>query len=267
MRSVSSVGIGLIAVYLLLLVALFGCQRQMMYMPMGSAPDPAAVGLPDAELVAAQTEDGLQLTSWYLPPTEPGLPTIVVFQGNAGNISHRAFMARTLADAGYGVFLTGYRGYGGNPGSPTETGLFRDGRAVLDTLAGRDVEGEDIVLFGESLGSGVAVRMAAERPVGAVVLIAPFTSAVDVAARHYPIFPVRLLMKDRFDNIDHIADIDAPLLIIQGDNDTIIDPAQGRRLYDAAREPKTIVTIPGAGHNDIYDRGALEEVLSFLEDF
>ncbi|WP_366657265.1 alpha/beta hydrolase [Fodinicurvata sp. EGI_FJ10296] len=264
MRTVTTIALGALAVYLLLLGGLFGCQRQMMYMPIGNLPAPADVGLPRANLLTARTSDGLELISWHVPALDDERPTIVLFQGNAGNISHRAFIAKALAEAGYGVVLAGYRGYGGNPGSPGEPGLLADGRALLDVLAERGVSAESTALMGESLGSGVAVRLASERPVAAVILISPFTSAVDVAARHYPIFPVRLLMTDRFDNLGPIREIDAPLLVVHGDADTIVPTELGWRLFDAASDPKSLEIIPGAGHNDIYQYGALERVLAFL---
>ena len=162
------------------------------------------------------------------------------------------------------MLLAEYRGYGGNPGTPSEEGFYADGRAALDFLAAREVPAARIVLYGESLGTGVAVQLALERRVGAVVLEAPFTSAVDVGADIYPFLPVRLLARDRFDSIAKIAAIGAPLLVLHGEADKVVPVRFGRALLAAARQPKEGVFVPGAGHADLYQHGGAGIVLDFL---
>ena len=191
-------------------------------------------------------------------------PTIAYFHGNAGNIADRGFKVRPFLDAGLGVLLVGYRGYGGNPGAPSEAGLFADGRAALDFLAGQGVPANRIVVFGESLGSGVAVLLASERRLGAVVLEAPFTSAADAGQRAYPFLPVRRLIRDRFDSLSRIGAIGAPLLIVHGECDRVVPADQGRRLLAAAAEPKEGVFLPEAGHNDAFEHGSVRLALEFL---
>ena len=249
----------LAAVLLVIWLALVGCmyaaQRSLMYFPFGDLPAPPP---PFAE-VRLRTADGLDLTAWEAPPA-PGRPIIVYFHGNGGNIAGRVFKLRPFLEAGYGVLLVSWRGYGGNPGSPSEEGLLADGRAALHHVGGRT----PVVLFGESLGGGVAVRLAAERPPMAMILEAPFASAVSVGAERYWWLPVRLLMKDRFESIRWIGGVTAPLLVVHGERDGVVPVRHGRRLLAAANEPKRGVFLPKAGHNDLFEHGAAEVELDFL---
>lgn len=255
--------LGTAAVAYVAVVALaFFFQRSLLYFPSGAVPAPAAAGLPEAEAVHYATADGLELGAWYVAP-RAGRPVIAYFHGNGGNLALRAPLVRPFVDAGYGVLLAGYRGYGGNPGRPGEAGLMADGRAALAFLAGRGVAPARTVLFGESLGSAVAVQMAVERGAGAVILDAPFTSAVDVARHHYRFLPVRWLMRDRYDTLARIAAIGAPLLVIHGIADFIVPVAQARRLLAAAAEPKEGVFVEGAGHEGLALR-ASGAILAFL---
>jgi fermentation-respiration switch protein FrsA (DUF1100 family) len=223
-------------------------QRRLIYFPSpGPVPSAASV-LPNGRDVVLETEDGIGLGAWYFPA---GRSAVVVYNGNAGDRSLRADLAVALNRAGLSVLLFDYRGYGGNPGSPTEEGLASDARAAQAWLASRpDVDPERIVYFGESLGAAVAVGLAVERPPAALVLRSPFTSLADVGAVHYPWLPVRRLLLDRYPSIDRIASVRAPLLVIAGDRDDIVPASLSRRLYDGASDPKRFVLVPGAGHND-----------------
>ena len=216
------------------------------------------------ETVSFPTGDGLTLTAWYRAPAAPGGAVIVHFHGNAGHRGDRAPLMRPYLDAGFGVLLTDYRGYGGNPGKPTEAGLYADGRAALAYLAGRGVAADRVVLYGESLGTAVAVRLATEQRVGAVVLEAPFTSAVDIGAAAYPFVPVRWLMLDRFNSLSRIAHIGAPLLVLHGGMDATVPIAHGRRILAAAAEPKEGRFYDAAGHNDPPAFSGAEEVIAGL---
>ena len=238
-----------VAVVALLVVA-WALQRRLIYFP-ASGPVPA-VGelLPGGEEVSFDTEDGLRLRGWFVAG-QAGGATVLVFNGNGGNRSARAPLAAALARAGISVLLFDYRGYGGNPGQPTENGLAADARAAHSYLLSRpDVRAGSIVYFGESLGAAVALGLAVERPPAALVLRSPFTSLADVGARHYPYLPVGVLLKDRYDSIGRVGSITCPLVVVAGAADTLVPAEQSRRLYDAAAEPKRYVEIPGAGHND-----------------
>ena len=164
-----------------------------------------------------------------------------------------------------GVPLLAYRGYSGNDGSPSELGLYADARAALDWLRASGVESESIVLYGISLGSGVATKMAAERDFAALVLESPYTSTVDVAAWRFPVVPVAWLMEDRFESLARIGSITEPLLVMHGDRDVVIPQRFGRQLFEAANEPKQGFWPHGLGHNDIFDNGGFDTALAFIE--
>ncbi len=270
------VAIYLIAGYALFSGAIYLAQRRMMYFPAKHLPTPIEAGLAVAHTVKLQTGDGLDLVAWHIPPhisPGPGTnhPTIVYLHGNGGNIAGRVHRARPLVTKGYGLLLVEYRGYGGNPGVPTESGLYADARAGLAFLQSEGVSPAQIVLLGESLGSGVAVQMAAElgragTPVAGLVLEAPYTSTTDVAAAAYWFLPVRWLLKDRFESLDKIGDIKTPLLVIHGEHDRTIPVALGKRLFAAAPEPRTGVFIDGAGHNDLASHGSDGHIVEFIRD-
>ncbi len=226
-------------------------QRRMMYFPAGDVPPPAAVGLPQAQAVTFPTEDGLTLGGWFVPAAGPSLATVIVFNGNAGHRAYRAEVAARLAAHGLAVLLFDYRGYGDNPGSPTEEGLARDARAARQYVLSRaDVDPQRLVYFGESLGSGVAVRLAAEHGPHAMILRSPYTSFADMGRHHYFRRIPTWMFRDRFPSIDRIARIGCPLLVIAGTADTVVPVSQSQQLFQAAREPKRLLILEGADHND-----------------
>ena len=259
-----------VGVYMGFVGALYLIQDKLIYHPSQYLPSPAESGLAEMRPVPLTTKDGLKLTSWY-KTAEKGQPTMVYFQGNGGNIAGRAIKARPYLDAGFGVLLVGYRGYGGNPGSPNEQGLYADGRAQFEFLAGQGVKPERWVLYGESLGTAIAVQMAFEQapknPVGAVILESPFTSLADAAAEHYPFVPARILVKDSYDTLAKIDKIKAPLFVFAGENDAIIPLQHGKTLFEAARQPKESHWIPGGGHNNLHQFGIPSKVIDFLRQW
>lgn len=264
-RRLKAVAIGAVVVYLVVLAVLFFAQRSMLYVRTTERPMLNIAALePKREIVCLTTADGLDLRSWYFPPGRAGAPVVLYLHGNAGDIGNHIPWAKFLIDAGYGVLALEYRGYGGNPGSPSEAGLYDDARAALAFLKRQGFDGRNVALFGESLGTGIAVEMAVERAVGAVVLRSPYTSIPDVAAIQLRYFPVRWLVRDRFDTLSKIAQIHAPLMVFHGEADSLIPAALGRRVFDAAPEPKTWLAVPGAGHNDVQTPAAERAVLDFL---
>lgn len=260
-----------VAVYFLMVAALYLAQRSLIYLPDRSRPDPAASGAPEMAVVELTTDDGLELVAWWRPPVSAAAPVMILFHGNAGHIGHRSHKIRPYLDRGWGVLLTTWRGYSGNPGTPTEDGLVADGRAALAFLAHQGISTRRTVFYGESLGGGVAIALAADATrafvPAAIVLEAAFTSIPDVAASRFPIFPVRLLIRDRFDTLSRIGHVQAPILVIHGERDRVIPVAQGRRLLAAANAPKTGHFIPGAGHNDLAAFGLAERVIEFVEQY
>jgi len=209
------------------------------------------------------TADGLSLLCWYLPPRD-GRPVIVYFHGNGGHIGYRAARLRWFAGYGYGMLMVEYRGYGGNLGTPSEAGFHTDGAAALDFLSSCGITPNRIVLYGESLGSGVAVRLAAQREVVGLILEAPFTSVAEVAQYHYSFMPAAAMVWDRFDSLSRIGNVRAPILFLHGERDRVVPIRFGRALFDAAPEPKEFWTSREAGHETLAQFGALDAVLSFL---
>lgn len=254
--------------YLVLVTGLYLGQRRLLYLPDRSIPSRTASGVPEMSEVRLQTDDGFDLLAWYRPAA-PRRATIVYLHGNGGHIGYRGERVRPFIDAGFGVLLVEYRGYGGNPGRPSEQGLMADARAALAFLDTAGVSQTATVLYGESLGSTVAVAIAAEQaaagqPVAALVLEAPLSSVSDVAAHHYPWVPVRWLLKDRFEAVARISSVGAPVLIIHGEADGIVPICYGRALFGAAREPKEAAWIRGGGHEDLAEFDLHSIVFDFL---
>jgi hypothetical protein len=228
-------------------------QGRLMYFPTRDVPPPEAVGLKEVAAVSFETADGLRLNAWFIGAPGPSpRPAVLVFNGNAGNRAYRAPLAAALRRLGLHVLLTDYRGYGDNPGTPSESGLAADAAAARAYLAGRrDVDAARLVYFGESLGTAVAARLAAEQPPAALILRSPFTSMADLARHHYPFLPAGLLLRDRYRTIDRIGSVRAPILVIAGGRDSIVPVESSRRVYEAAADPKTLVVLPQADHNDL----------------
>jgi hypothetical protein len=256
---------GYVVVMAAVLVLIWMMQRRFIYFPTSSVPSPSEIGLTDVEPVTFETIDGLTLSGWFFAASGPSpRVTVLVLNGNAGNRAHRGPLAAALQRHGLQVLLADYRGYGGNPGTPSKNGLAADARAARAYLAGRpDVDPSRLVYFGESLGTAVAVDLAVEHPPAALVLRSPFTSMTDVGRHHYPFLPVRLLLRDRFAAIDKIQQIRAPLLVIAGGHDRIVPVENSRRLYDAAVAPKTLLVLPDADHND-YELLAGDEMIGAI---
>ncbi|MBT3764536.1 MAG: alpha/beta hydrolase [Rhodospirillaceae bacterium] len=258
----------LLGAYLVFVIALFALQRSMIYHPGSAPPSPTQMRVPEMKVVSASTADGLELSGWFAPP-KPEKPLIVLFHGNAGSVADRAFKARRYMDWGYGVLLAEYRGFGGNPGNPSEEGLYADARAWLKFADDQGLGPDNLVIYGESLGSGPAVRMAWEfakqnTPVAALVLEAPYTTLADVAQHHYPIVPAQWLVRDRFNSAAIISEINTPLIIVHGTLDGTVPVKFGQALFNAASEPKTAHWIKLAGHNNLYDSPAAEVIDGFL---
>lgn len=241
------VAFGLAIVAILALVWIF--QRKLIYFPDPSAPS-SAIAPSGTEEVSYRTADGLDLTAWFVPAPS-ARATVVVFPGNAGNRAARVPLAVGLADRGFNTLLVDYRGYGGNPGSPTEEALVADAAAAVGNLIKRpDVDPERLVYFGESLGAGVAVALSRTDPPAVLVLRSPFRSLADVGSHHYPWLPVSMLVRDRFPNLETIRELDIPLLVVAGSEDEIIPTEQSTAVYEASEGPKELVIVDGANHND-----------------
>jgi uncharacterized protein len=251
--------------YAAILLAAYLGQRRLMYFPDRTYTRPAEVGLLNVEERALKTPDGARIITWY-GKARPGQPTLLYFHGNAGSLAVRAERIRRFMDEGWGVCMMTYRGYGGGTGSPSETANVADARLAYGALVQEGIDPASIVLYGESLGTGVAVRLATERPAGGIILDAPYTSILEVAAQAYPFLPVRTFLKDRYESRNYIGQVRMPLLILHGERDPVIPVAMGRELLQLANEPKRLVTFPFAGHSNIYVDGnpALDAVRTWI---
>jgi len=265
------VTIGLI-VAVLLCAVLYGAalgvltwqQRRLLYLPDTNRPDLATTGLAQARTITLHTADGLDLLAWLVPPTDDTQPVVLYLHGNGGNIGYRAHRFAQLHRYGWGVLLLEYRGYGGNPGAPTEPGLYADASAGYAALLALGIAPRRIILWGESLGTGIAVHLASEAEVGAVLLESPYTSIAAIAQQRFRFAPVKLLLQDRFDLIGRLPAVHAPLLVMTGGQDEVVPPAMGRAVFAAANEPKVFWLAPDAGHNDLSEAGAFETARAFV---
>jgi uncharacterized protein len=261
-RILKWIPVGALCLYVAVACVLYLTQRSPMYFPETVHTTPAQAGLPEAEEVPLTAADGVHITAWSVAPQDDK-PVIVFFHGNGGALRYSVPRFRKLVGAGIGLVALEYRGYGGNPGSPSERGLIADGEAAY-AFAAAHYPIKQIVLWGQSLGSGVAVAIAAEKPVGRVILEAPFTSAAAVAATRYWYMPVRLLMNDQFRSDERIGKVTAPLLILHGVRDRVVPYAMGEKMFELANKPKHIVRFLDGGHEDLDANGALNAVARFL---
>lgn len=255
---------GLFAVYAIVAVAAFALQRRLMYCPDAQRVAPATFNLPGVKERIIDAPDGARLISWFAKAA-PGQPTILYFHGNAGNLATRAERIRRYVSRGYGVMFMSYRGYSGSTGSPSERNNVADAQLAYNALIADGIAPSEIFVYGESLGSGVAVQLAAANEIAGLVLDAPYTSIVDVAVLEYPYLPVRPFVFDRYETVRYLPSVTAPLLILHGEADRVIPVEMGRAVYNAANAPKEIVTFPRAGHSDHHIHGSYDEMFRWID--
>lgn len=255
-------------VTLFIIVAIFSLlfyvlQRSMLYFPDINKPvllEQAVTGMKE---VVLKTKDKLALISWY-KAAESGHKTVLILHGNAGNIGGRLFMARQFAQEGLGVFLLEYRGYGANPGFPSEKGFYEDAAAAMAFLKQEGVGSDEIILYGESLGTGVATELAVKSPVSCLILQSPFSSMTALARYHYP-WILLLRPWDKYDSLSRMKSIKAPILVIHGKLDVVVPYAQGLALFEAANGPKKMLSLDGKNHNDLWEEGHFfEDLMGFI---
>ena len=252
-----------IIVLTVVMLVIYINQRKMIYYPQRMTVKPKQYSAGRMEVVYLNTSDGLILKAWYRASSNKK-PTIVYLHGNAGHLGYRMPFINQFLDKDYGVLLFSYRGYADNPGKPTEQGLYRDGRAAMDFVMKKNIKPQCIVLYGESIGSGVATKLAEEYTTGALILQSPFTSMADIARYHYPWIPLKPW--DKFDSVSRISRVNAPLLIIHGTKDHIVPIRYGKELFNAAREPKYFVALKSRGHNNLWGPKLYKAIIIFLEN-
>ena len=261
--AVSTFLAGLAGGYVLLAALVTAYQRQLIYRPDTRRATPAGCGLSGVTVAAIPTPDGAELVAWFAPAA-PGRPTILYFHGNAGWIELRADRMADLTRRGFGVLMPSYRGYGGSSGKPSELANVADAQLVYDWLREQGIAARDIIVFGESLGTGVAAQLAASRVAAGLVLDSPYTSMADLGANDYPWLPVRYLLWDKYETARHIRLVRTPLLVIHGEADIRVPAAMGQAVYEAANSPKQIVVYPGAAHLDHRRLGSFDDVARWV---
>jgi hypothetical protein len=256
--------LALVALYAVAVLATYYLQRKLLYFPDTRRIPPASLGLSGVSELEIETPDGARVIAWH-GAAKPGQPTLLYFHGNGGSLVNRSERIAKYLLRGRGILMMTYRGYGGSTGAPSEARNVADAKLAYARLRSMGVAAEDIVVYGESLGSGVAVQVAAEFDVGGIVLDAPYTSIVDMAERVYPFLPSRWLMSDRYETMRYIGRLRAPLLVVHGEADQLIPVEMGRRVAAAAPGPAEIVTLPGAGHSDHHLYGSYEAINAWID--
>jgi len=245
-----------VTVYVTILVIMTVFQRNFLYHPDTNIGAPEQYGLTGFSEQILKTSDDVTIQTWY-KPAQPNVPTVVYFHGNALHMGNRAGIYSAFANKGFGVLAVSYRGYGKSEGKPTERGLYKDARRSIKFLTDtQQIPNDKIILYGESLGTGVAVQMATEQNFAALVLQAPYTSVVNRAAEIYWFFPVHFIMNDKFDSIGKIGSVKSPVLIFHGELDATIPIHHGKTILAAAHEPKKGIFFPDVEHNN-FDSGVI----------
>lgn len=260
-----------IAIFLICYTAfcLFMYQQQdeMLYQPELKKTSPVEVQAEAANIVEVITADAIKLEGWHFEPTDPEKPTIVFFHGNGWSVGRSFEHVRFLIGAGYGLFMAEYRGYAGHKGKVTEEGLYKDARAYINWLSNvRNINPNDMIFYGESLGSAVAIKMASEYQPKGIFVLSAFSSMQDLAWNKYFYLPVPLLLRDKYRNDQVIKDIQSPILFLNGRNDTLVPHKFGQNLYEKANQPKEIVIYDDGTHTNLYDVGGREKILDFLKN-
>lgn len=237
-------------------------QRRLLFYPDGRHPI-SSLRIPGLRMISAGEQGSPDLAAWYVPASH-GLPTVAYFHGNAGKIGDREGRMAAFARAGIGILMVEYPGFGGELGRASKKGLVKAGRRALAFLDRSGVPSHKVILYGESIGTGIATRLATERKVGGLILESPYTSILDIACQLVPWLPVRLLLSDRFEQLSLITMVHAPLLILQGALDRIVPPAMGQAVFAAANQPKRLWTAPKGGHNDLAVFGAMKAAIAFV---
>jgi pimeloyl-ACP methyl ester carboxylesterase len=231
---------------------LWAFQRQLIYFPDATPLPPADEVIPGSRDITLHTRDGLELSAWFVPAADraDSRMAVLLAPGNGGNRADRAELAQRLSERGLAVLLMDYRGYGGNPGRPSEAGLAADADAAAQALEKLGYPAARTLYFGESLGTGVVAALQAVRPPAGVVLRSPFTALADVGSHHYPWLPVRTLLRDRYPVVEHLASSDVPMTVIYGDRDSVVPSRLSARVADHVPSLAERVVLPGADHND-----------------
>ena len=254
----------IIFIYLVILILLYLNQRNLMYLPNENNYFDEKLSV-DIKKVKIETSDDINLLGWYHEKDLKNLKTILFFHGNAGTLENRIYKLNKFRDMDINFLIIAWRGFSGNKGKPSEKGLYEDGKASINWLLNKGVKEKDIIIYGESLGTGVATHLSQRRNFAGLILETPFTSMVDAAKTFYPYIPVSLLLKDKFENKEKIKNINVPILIMHGEADQIVPFNMGKKIYELANEPKYSYFTKHDNHMMEYDENLLKALSSFLK--
>ena len=250
-------------IYFLLLVFLYFYQRNLLYHPNENNYSGDKISV-DIEKVKIQTADNIELLGWYHKKNLKDYKTLVYFHGNAGSLENRIHKLNHFQDMNVNFLIIAWRGFNGNKGKPSERGLYVDGKSAIDWLIKKGVDEKNLILYGESLGTGVATHLAQNKNYAGVILETPFTSMVDAAKNFYPYVPINLLLKDKFENFKKVKNINAPILVMHGEVDKIVPFSMGKKIYEIANNPKYSYFTKYDDHMMEYDENLVLALKSFF---
>jgi len=250
-------------IYFLVLVFLYFYQRNLLYHPNENNYSEDKISV-DIENVRIKTSDNIELLGWYHEKNLKDFKTLIFFHGNAGSLENRIHKLNHFRDMNINFLIIAWRGFSGNNGNPSEQGLYEDGKSAIDWLIKKGISEKNLILYGESLGTGVATHLAQNKNFAGVILETPFTSMIDAAKKFYPYIPVKLLLKDKFENYKKIKNINSPILIMHGEVDQLVPFSMGKKIYEIANEPKYSYFTKYDNHMMEYDENLVLALKSFL---
>ena len=256
----------LIIAYIVMIVFVYFYQRNLLYHPLEDNYLNDKIQF-NYDEIFIKVDEEVQLKSWVIKKDFKKFKTLVIFHGNAGHLSNRIYKLNELYKLDINILLISWRGFSGNKGSPTENNLYTDAEAAIKWLNGEGIINSQIILYGESLGSGVAVELGKENNFNSIILESPFTSIENSAKIYYPYLPVRFLLKDRYDSINKIKMINTPILIMHGKKDDVVPFSMGKELFEKANSPKHSYFTPNDDHMMEFNSSLLEKVKDFIEKY
>ena len=256
--------LGLIT-YLIVLTYIYLYQRNLLYHPLDNGYQEDKINF-DYKEIFIQNKEGIKLKAWLHEKDLINKKTIIFFHGNAGNLKNRNYKLNKLSKFDINFLIVAYRGFSGNQGKPSEQGLYEDARSTLDWLKIKGVKEKNLILYGESLGTAVAIETAQNKDLAGIILESPFTSMVELAQKYYPVLPVKFLLKDKYETIKKLPKINSPLLVLHGRLDDIVPFAMGKKIFNKANEPKFKYFIDNDDHMIRYDQELLNEIKKFISN-
>ena len=256
----------LVIAYTVVLIFVYFYQRNLLYHPSENNYQDAKIQF-NYEEIFIKVDEKIKLKSWVIKKDFKKLKTLLIFHGNAGDLSNRIYKINELNKLNLNILLISWRGFSGNKGSPTEKNLYQDAESAIKWLNKQKVENRNIILYGESLGSGVAIEMATKNNFNSIILESPFTSIENSAKIYYPYLPVKLLLKDRYDSISKIKMIHTPILIMHGKKDDVVPFSMGKELFEKANNPKQSYFTNEDDHMMEFNSSLLREIEDFIKKY